>query len=228
MTLAWIWVGGDQAEFEDARMLVALPSPPGAGTPRFSSAVRLANSTTPGQGRPEVLQNGQWLPVCGSGRSPSGPTTAGWFDEVAAAIVCGQLGYSNPVATSELPNTFGLSPNTTAELALTGRCPALVGAPSLDACPNVYYFNKQGCYNYAAVTCSTSTREGLLPTTHAVRYLPVAHQHCTLSLLPCASSPWPTSTAPTHPCSALPPRGCQRRGAERLCLHLRCGRPDQN
>ena len=72
--------------------------------------------------------------------------------------MCGQLGYTNPVATSAAPNTFGLSPNHTAEFTLTGRCPALMGAPTLGACPNVYYFN-QGCYNYAAVTCSNSTRE---------------------------------------------------------------------
>ena len=96
--------------------------------------------------------------MCGSGRSPSGLTAAGLFDGVAAAIVCRQLGYSNPVATTAAPNAFGISTNRTAEFTLTSRCPAQVGAPTLDACPNVYYFN-QGCYSYAAVICSNSTRE---------------------------------------------------------------------
>ena len=122
------------------------PSPPPhlrpADTPRFYNAIRLVNGSSPAQGRPEVLRQGAWLPVCSD-----------YFEETMAGLVCQQLGYGGSTGVLGASDAFGRSDSTSA-LWLYSWCTWAVGNPSLDFCPYVTWSSNSPCSAFAAVTCA--------------------------------------------------------------------------
>ena len=121
---------------------------PGAGTPQFYDALRLVNGSGPYQGRVEVLHQGTWLPVCLSGSST-------YFDDVAASVVCGQLGYTTLPTSVVAPNAFGPSA-LGGEFSLSSYCSSAVGTARLDQC-SFQSDPATACISFAAVTCSNSS-----------------------------------------------------------------------
>ena len=129
-----------------------------AGTPRFYDAVRLVNGSGSYQGRVEVLHQGTWLPVCRSGSDYSGnPSDGSTFDNLAAAVVCNQLGYTTLPTSVEAANSFGTpSSNSSGEFFLSSGCGQVQGVPRLDQCPQYAFFDRS-CYSFAAVTCANTS-----------------------------------------------------------------------
>ena len=130
--------------------------------PRFSDALRLVNGSGPYQGRVEVLRQGTWMPACRQGTDSYGNPvdSSAHFDDVAAAIVCGQLGYTPLVTSVEAPNTFGTpSSNSSGEFYLDWWCSApSSGTWRLDQCSSTTYTNQE-CVDFAAVTCANTSGE---------------------------------------------------------------------
>ena len=106
----------------------------------------------------EVLRQGTWLPVYRSGTDYYGnPSDGSTFDNLAAAVVCNQLGYTTLPTSVEAANAFGTpSSNISVEFYLSSSCSQVQGVPRLDQCPEYTYFDRS-CYSFAAVTCSNTS-----------------------------------------------------------------------
>ena len=113
----------------------------------------------------ELLRYGTWLPVCRKGRDSTGNPvdTSGHFDDVAAAIVCSQLGYAPLPASVEAANAFGTpSSNSSGEFYLGNWCrppTSYYGTWRLDQCISSAADPNQACVDFAALTCANSSGE---------------------------------------------------------------------
>ena len=103
----------------------------------------------------ELLRYGTWLPVCQSGTWGSNPTDLDYFDDVAASVVCSQLGYTTLPTSVEAPNAFGPSA-LGGEFLLGSYCGSAIGTARLDQCTSGSD-PSTACISFAAVTCANSS-----------------------------------------------------------------------
>lgn len=96
------------------------------------------------QGRVEVLHHGVFLPVCASQ----------FFDEVAAGIVCRQLGFVGGPPTLEAPDAFARS-DAVGRYGMVSYCEGFEA--TLSSCAGASPSFDGQCDSFAAMTCSSQT-----------------------------------------------------------------------